>query len=290
MRSCVLPILVLLLAQPPLAAEEALLARLALLVTGDDAQTVTPVLSDERWIDDLLDWDPERDRPELEELLGVPISGELLRQAVELPLDGGELLAGVDYEGRWFEVQSVVRPLENDEFVSDARIRLDGEIVAAPRVLGKLGERTIVSTRDAKGFLFFVLEVDRVLQTEADAKAETWGWEGVESVDFDRVKPPRALPGREQPQYTEEARKAGTQGKVVLRTLIGETGKIEEMQVLRGLPNGLSKSAMDTIRGWRFEPATIDGQPVPVIYHLTINFLLANQEENEDAKEGPGSP
>lgn len=37
---------------------------------------------------------------------------------------------------------------------------------------------------------------------------------------------------------------------------------------------GLSEEAVRTIKTWRFEPAKLDGQPVPVYYTLTMNFRL----------------
>ena len=44
--------------------------------------------------------------------------------------------------------------------------------------------------------------------------------------------------------------------------------------MLKGLSHGLDQAAVDAIRQWTFEPATIDGKPVPVIFNLTIRFKL----------------
>ena len=37
---------------------------------------------------------------------------------------------------------------------------------------------------------------------------------------------------------------------------------------------GLSEQALTAISRWRFKPATLDGVPVDVYYHLTVNFRV----------------
>ncbi len=37
---------------------------------------------------------------------------------------------------------------------------------------------------------------------------------------------------------------------------------------------GLDQAAVDAIKKWRFEPATLHGKPVAVYYNLTVNFRL----------------
>jgi len=37
---------------------------------------------------------------------------------------------------------------------------------------------------------------------------------------------------------------------------------------------GLDQSALETVRTWRFEPGTKDGQPVPVWMYIEVNFRL----------------
>ncbi len=77
-----------------------------------------------------------------------------------------------------------------------------------------------------------------------------------------------------QPLYTEEARLGRVQGVVILEAIIDEDGNVREVKVLKGLPMGLTESAADTARQWRFKPATLDGRPVPVYFNLTVRFSL----------------
>jgi len=85
------------------------------------------------------------------------------------------------------------------------------------------------------------------------------------------------------PQYTEEARKARIQGSVILQAIIGKGGDVERVEVLKGLPIGLSEAAVEAIKQWRFEPATLDGKPVRVYFNLTINFRLGDQKKEKEA-------
>jgi TonB family protein len=40
------------------------------------------------------------------------------------------------------------------------------------------------------------------------------------------------------------------------------------------MPLGLDQQALDAVKRWKFRPGTLNGQPVPVIYNLTVNFRL----------------
>lgn len=90
---------------------------------------------------------------------------------------------------------------------------------------------------------------------------------------FGDVKPPRKV-SAPPPEYTEEARLARIQGVVIVQTVIDAEGNVESAKVLRGLGNGLSGQAVEAIRSWKFEPATLHGVPIPVYYNVTVNFRL----------------
>lgn len=76
------------------------------------------------------------------------------------------------------------------------------------------------------------------------------------------------------PLYTEEARQARIQGVVLLQVVIDEEGNVHRPQILKGLPMGLDRSAIDAVLQWKFKPALREGRPVPVYYNLTINFSM----------------
>jgi TonB family protein len=78
-----------------------------------------------------------------------------------------------------------------------------------------------------------------------------------------------------QPGYTDDAVKARLQGTVLLRITIEPSGATGEIQVVRGLPFGLSQAAENAVRTWRFKPALDrDGQPVRVAQNVQVSFRL----------------
>lgn len=87
------------------------------------------------------------------------------------------------------------------------------------------------------------------------------------------VTPPVRISGPE-PVYTEMARRARIQGTVIIRATVDRDGRVTDLKVLRALPLGLTESAVTAVRQWRFEPGTLRGKPVPVLYALTVHFGL----------------
>ena len=70
---------------------------------------------------------------------------------------------------------------------------------------------------------------------------------------------------------------AKIQGVIGLRVLIDVTGKPAEIVVLRGLPCGLNERAVETVAGWRLEPAKgPDGKPAAVWQNVQMSFQLSN--------------
>jgi TonB family protein len=79
---------------------------------------------------------------------------------------------------------------------------------------------------------------------------------------------------RVDPIYADEARRDRISGIVIIEVLIDKTGSVKDALVLKGLPDGLSDAAMAAIKQWQFQPGTLKGEPVDVIFNLTINFKL----------------
>ncbi len=92
-------------------------------------------------------------------------------------------------------------------------------------------------------------------------------------VDVGEIEAPQVLE-RVQPVYTRAAIAARLEGAVIVELVIGEDGRVESVRVLRGLPLGLIRSAVEAVRRWRFEPSTLDGRPIKVRFRLTVHFQL----------------
>jgi TonB family protein len=76
------------------------------------------------------------------------------------------------------------------------------------------------------------------------------------------------------PEYSEDARKAKYGGKVILFVVIGPDGSVLDTWVSKGLGMGLDEKAMESVRKWKFKPATSGGNPVNFIAPIEINFRL----------------
>lgn len=87
---------------------------------------------------------------------------------------------------------------------------------------------------------------------------------GTQPEEIDRVVP----------RYPMAARAAGTAGPVVIRGIVRRDGTIDNVEVIRDLPNGLGDAARQAVSQWRFRPATYRGEPIDVYYTVTVNFRL----------------
>ncbi len=77
-----------------------------------------------------------------------------------------------------------------------------------------------------------------------------------------------------EPQYTEEARKAGITGRVVLSVVFDRTGQVTNIRAVQTLCCGLTEKAMGAARQIRFVPAMRNGQVVSTYMQLEYNFNL----------------
>ncbi len=77
-----------------------------------------------------------------------------------------------------------------------------------------------------------------------------------------------------QPVYPLLARQARVQGAVELRAIIGKTGAIENLAVVRGHPM-LATAAVEAVKQWRYRPYLLNGEPIEVETDITVNFFLS---------------
>lgn len=87
------------------------------------------------------------------------------------------------------------------------------------------------------------------------------------------IQPPRLL-SEVKPDYTEDARRRGLEGEVVLEIVVRRDGRVGEVRVLKGLGAGLDQQAIQAVRRWTFAAATRKGRPVDVIVEVAVEFKL----------------
>ena len=90
---------------------------------------------------------------------------------------------------------------------------------------------------------------------------------------------PPALISQVNPNYPDLARKAGVEGTVLLRLIIGAEGKVQEAKVLTVIPPkakgvGFEDEAIRAVMQWKFSPALSGGKPVRVYYNVPVKFVL----------------
>jgi len=96
---------------------------------------------------------------------------------------------------------------------------------------------------------------------------------GIHSVSGD-VAPPLPI-YKPAPPYTREARKAKVKGTVVLWIVVDAQGNVSDArEVSQRLGKGLDEKAVETVRTWKFKPATRNGVPVPVRVMVGVSFKL----------------
>jgi TonB family protein len=92
------------------------------------------------------------------------------------------------------------------------------------------------------------------------------------------ILPPVPQPETKKPPlFPEFARRARTEGHVVLQTLVGTDGVPRDICVVKGTGNGLlgfEYAAIQAMKNWRFEPAQRDGQPVELTTAVGFHFSL----------------
>ena len=75
------------------------------------------------------------------------------------------------------------------------------------------------------------------------------------------------------PSYPALARSQHISGDVRVDALIDATGRVTTMKIVSG-PSLLHQAAMDALRQWKYQAATLDGKPVAMHLTVTLQFRL----------------
>jgi protein TonB len=72
-----------------------------------------------------------------------------------------------------------------------------------------------------------------------------------------------------EPLYTEEARTAKVQSKILMQVLVGPDGTAKRIKIVQGLGMGLDERAQEAVMAWRFSPSR-DAAKRPVASWVTV--------------------
>ena len=106
-------------------------------------------------------------------------------------------------------------------------------------------------------------------------KGEGPGIDGGPHRPGNGVLPPRVRL-EVKPHYTSDAMRAKIQGLVVVSVVVLPDGSVTDARVVRSLDRtfGLDTKAVEAARQSRFFPGTRQGQPVPVLVNIELEFNL----------------
>ena len=105
-------------------------------------------------------------------------------------------------------------------------------------------------------------------QIEVNFRLLVFGW-NMWGLNFERA-PGVSLPALQATHF--DAPRSRLPGRVSLAFDLDETGRPENVRVVRSSDDSLNKSAVSSLRKWRFDPATRDGQPVSTSGTIELTF------------------
>jgi TonB family protein len=167
-------------------------------------------------------------------------------------------------------------------YVREGIAEIDRVLAVAPDHQGAIGIKVLLLWQRAE------LTSDPQVKSRITAEASALLGRGLELMrkeeaarSRDDVEPRR--PGKDltpptrikdaAPVYPADAVASRTQGIVVIEATIGANGRVSDTKILRSVPL-LDEAALDAVRQWIYEPTIVNGQAVPVIVTVTVNFTL----------------
>ena len=86
------------------------------------------------------------------------------------------------------------------------------------------------------------------------------------------IRPPTKI-HHVSPEYPPEALAASVGGVVIVEVTIDAEGQVADVRILRSV-TGLDEAAVAAVRQWRYTPTRLNGEPVPIIMTVTVNFTV----------------
>lgn len=93
----------------------------------------------------------------------------------------------------------------------------------------------------------------------------------------------------DNPIYPEKARKARTEGTVILNLIVAKDGTPHDVHAFQGPSDELNQAAVKAVNQWKFDPATYQGEPVDVEIKVEVNFRLQSNSAASPTQPATGA-
>ena len=77
-----------------------------------------------------------------------------------------------------------------------------------------------------------------------------------------------------RPVYPAELKDSGIGGVVKFSAIIGKDGTLGRIEVIASPDYRLTSAAMDSVKQWRYQPTTLNGEPIEVVTQIDVDFYL----------------
>jgi protein TonB len=103
------------------------------------------------------------------------------------------------------------------------------------------------------------------------AAGSGFGQEAIKKVG--RIEAMQAATSKVQPVYPPIAKQLKIEGVVELEAVVGESGKVEKVNIVSG-NSLLTRTSSDALKQWKFTPFTEADKPVKVLAPISFTFKL----------------
>ena len=103
------------------------------------------------------------------------------------------------------------------------------------------------------------------------------------------TKPELILESRVDPKYPMKAWRSGVGGTVLLQIIVGEDGRLRAVSVMKSTPQrpDFETAAVEAVQRWRYRPARLYGDPVPVYLTVKVGFHFDGGREERETTPQP---
>ena len=170
--------------------------------------------------------------------------------------------------------------LENDAQETALHLAAQRGRTEAARLLLEAGAD--FAARDASGRtpLFRTIDGRHAEITEllhAAALARSSQQSPVQAVALSGETAPPAVVQWSSAPYSDQALTQEIEGTVVLMIMVRRDGSVGAVSVSKSLEESLDRSAVRSVRTWKFDPATRGGEPVDVVVEINVDFQLPQE-------------